>query len=301
VQPLFEHRIELAGYDTRVLELEGDGTPLVLLHGFADSADTWRRLLALLGKSDRRAIAVDLPGFGAAARLDRERPMLEQYDEFAAALIDRVTGEAGADAILVGNSLGGVVSMRAAENRGSPIAGVVAIGPAGLDMPRWFGVIERDPIVRTLLSLPVPQPVLRAAVGEVYRTLAFASPRAMQREVVSAFTSHYVDRRTVRRLLHTGRRLLPELAEPFRFDRVEVPILLIWGERDRMVPHRGARKVVEALPGTRLELLPGAGHCPQVEVPERIGELIAEFEGDVTRHGSASRSALRAPARRPPG
>jgi pimeloyl-ACP methyl ester carboxylesterase len=287
VQPLFEHRIELAGYETRVLELEGEGTPLIFVHGFADSADTWRRMLALMGRSDRRAIAIDLPGFGAAARLDRGVPMLEQYDDFAAALVDHVTAEAGRPALLVGNSLGGVVSMRAAERRESKIAGVVAIGPAGLDMPRWFGVIERDPIVRTLLTLPVPQPVLRTAVGEVYRALAFASPRSMQREVINAFTSHYSGRRDVRRLIHTGRRLLPELHDPFRFEDVQVPIMLIWGERDRMVPHRGARRVIDALPDTRLELLPGAGHCPQIEVPERIGELIAEFEAGLAAAAAA--------------
>jgi pimeloyl-ACP methyl ester carboxylesterase len=129
--------------------------------------------------------------------------------------------------------------------------------------------------------------VLRTAVGEVYRALAFASPRSMQREVINAFTSHYSGRRDVRRLIHTGRRLLPELHDPFRFEDVQVPIMLIWGERDRMVPHRGARRVIDALPDTRLELLPGAGHCPQIEVPERIGELIAEFEAELAAAAAA--------------
>jgi pimeloyl-ACP methyl ester carboxylesterase len=278
MQPLFEHRLGFAGHQTRVLELEGDGPPLVLVHGYADSADTWRRLLALFGKQDRRAIAVDLPGFGAAARLERDRRMLEQYDDFIAAVLDYATDGGSRPAILAGNSLGGVVSLRAAEADDAPLTGVAAIGPAGLDMPRWFGAIEREPIVRTLMALPLPPAVVRAAVGEVYRTLAFANGRRMEREVISAFASHYRSSRDVRRLLHTGRRLLPELNEPFRFERINAPVLLIWGERDRMVPHKGARRVVEALPGTRVELLPGIGHCPQVEVPGRVAELLFEFE-----------------------
>ena len=54
IQPLFEHRLTLAGYRTRVLELEGDGAPIVLLHGYADSADTWRQTLAVLARRGRR-------------------------------------------------------------------------------------------------------------------------------------------------------------------------------------------------------------------------------------------------------
>ena len=69
IQPLFEHRRSFGGYATRVLELEGDGVPMVLFHGYADSADTWRQTLALLARQGRRAIAVDLPGFGTADRL----------------------------------------------------------------------------------------------------------------------------------------------------------------------------------------------------------------------------------------
>src|SRR5260370_26064735 len=84
IQPLFEHRTRLAGYETRVLELEGDGVPILMFHGYADSADTWRQALALLGRRGHRAIAVDLPGFGAADRLKSE-PVLPQLDAFATA------------------------------------------------------------------------------------------------------------------------------------------------------------------------------------------------------------------------
>src|SRR5215217_8058268 len=83
---VLEHRIEIAGHSTRALEVDGDGPGIVLLHGWGDSADTWRPLLAELGTRGRRAIAVDLPGFGEATRLAKGA-LLPQLDAFAAELV----------------------------------------------------------------------------------------------------------------------------------------------------------------------------------------------------------------------
>lgn len=277
MQPLIEHRVELAGFATRALELEGSGPPIVLLHGYADSADTWRLVLDKLARRERRAVAFDLPGFGTAAPLDAG-PVLPQLDAFTTAAVE-YAGRAGERAILAGNSLGGCLALRAGEDDALALAGIVPVAPAGLDMPRWFGVIERDPLVRRLLAapLPVPELVLRRAVGEVYRQLAFASPRGAAREVVNSFTAHHRSKQAVVRLLDNGRRLLPELGAPFRLERIACPVLLVWGERDRMVTHRGARLVTTALPETTYELLEGIGHCPQIEAPDRLARLLVDF------------------------
>lgn len=277
MQPLIEHRLELAGFATRALELEGAGPPIVLLHGYADSADTWRRVLDKLARRDRRALALDLPGFGAAAPLG-PGPVLPQLDAFARAAVEH-TAQDGEAAVLAGNSLGGCVALRAGEDGDLPLAGIVPVAPAGLEMPAWFGVVERDLIVRRLLAAPLPLPeiVLRAAVGEVYRQLAFARPRAAAREVVKAFTDHHRSKQAVVRILDNGRRLLPELEEPFDLRRVGCPVLLVWGDRDRMVTHRGARLVTTALPETTYELLEGIGHCPQVEAPDRLARLLVDL------------------------
>ena len=279
MQPLFEHRLELAGFSTRALELEGKGPPLVLLHGFADSADTWRRVLDRLARTDRRALALDLPGFGAADRL-RPGAVLPQWDAFARAAIAHAAGEAGEPAVLAGNSLGGCIALRAGEHAHElPLQGIVPVAPAGLDMPAWFGIIERDPLVRFVLASPVPLPgrVLRPIVGEAYRQLAFARPRAAAGEVVRAFTEHHRTKDAVQSFLDTGRRLLPELQGCFALDQVTCPVLLVWGDRDRMVTHRGARRITEALPETTYELLEGIGHCPQVEAADRVARLLSEF------------------------
>lgn len=277
-EPLFEHRLELAGYGTRALELEGGGPPIVLFHGYADSADTWRLTLERLGRRGQRALAIDLPGFGESDPL-LAGPVLPQYDAFAEAAIEMAAAEGG-DVFVAGNSLGGCVALRAGERADLPVGGIVPVAPAGLDMPRWFSVIERDLVIRGLLGSPVPppEPVVRAMVGEAYRQLAFARPRAVPADVVRMFTRHHPDARSVRRFLEVGRRLLPEMTlESFHLERVRVPVLLVWGDRDRMVGKEGARHVLEALPGARYEELEGCGHCPQLEQPDRFTDVLASF------------------------
>ena len=280
MEPIIEHNLRLAGYRTRALELEGEGPPLLLLHGYADSADTWRLLLDRLRRRARAAVALDMPGFGTADRLDREAPILPQLDAFADAALERWGGEAADGVVIGGNSLGGTVALRAAErDEDERIAGIVPIAPAGLDMPTWFAAIQGAPLVRAMLRSPVPVPevAVRRAVGTTYRVLAFASPRKADQAVVGAFTTHFGSRRDVVRLLATGRQLLPEIKAPFRLDRISCPVLVVWGERDRMVSSSGAARIAEALPETRVELLPSCGHCPQIEEPDRLAELLAEF------------------------
>lgn len=294
MQPLVEHWLGLGGHETRALELEGDGPPVLLIHGFADSADTWRPVLDLLARRERRALAVDLPGFGAATPLDARALVLDQLDAFVHHAIGYLAADGG-PVVVAGNSLGGCLSLRAAAHPDTPVCGIVPVAPAGFDHPFWFRAIEAQPLLRALLSAPVPVPeiVVRTAVGEVYRQLAFARPRAMDGRVVSAFTYHHRSRRRVSGMLGTGRRLMPELHDPFLLEQIRVPVLLIWGDRDRMVSHKGSRHLLAALPDTRYELYEGIGHCPQVEVPQRVADDLEAFVaslGGVTR-GRRARTA----------
>lgn len=278
-EPLFEHRLELGGYATRVLELEGDGPPIVLVHGYADSADTWRLVLERLGREGRAALAIDLPGFGSADA-PGDGPMLPQYDRVVEAAVRYAATERGRPAVLSGNSLGGCLTLRAGQRDDLPLEGIVPVAPAGLDMPGWFSIIQRDVVMRALLTsrAPLPERVVRRGVGEVYRRLAFARPGEAPAELVAMFTSHHPSVGAVKRLRDLGARLLPELTlESFDLERIALPLLLIWGDRDRMVSHEGARHVLAAVPGARHETLDGVGHCPQLEDPARFTDLLTGF------------------------
>lgn len=285
-----EQRIELDGFGTRALELEPDGPaggPVVLcFHGFSDSADCWRPLLAAMAASGRRAVAYDMPGFGRAARLDREAPILPQLDGFAAAAIEREAERSSTGEVVVcGNSLGGCVTLRAAQRPELPIAGIVPVAPAGLTMAGWLSVIEGEALLRWLLRTPVPMPgiVVREVVGRLYRTLAFAHPGEVDAAAVSSFTRHLSSKRDVVRILGTGRRVIKELGGPYDLERIECPVLLIWGDQDRMVYATGAERVLREVAGARIEMIERCGHCPQVETPERLAELMLGFPAAVAQ------------------
>ena len=276
-----EARREFGGTRTRVLELAGEGRPLLLLHGYSDSADTWRPLLGELAAAGRRALAVDLPGFGRADRL-APGAVLPQLDRFVAAVL-----EEHPDAIVVGNSLGGVAGLRAAQDASLPLAGVVAISPAGLGHARWVDLMEREPVVHRLARAPIPIPIglLRRGIAFAYARLAVA--RRIDPEIGRRYASHYADARAVRRIVGDARTLLGEIASAYELDRITRPVLLVWGERDFLVPSTGAHRVLDAVPGSRLVVLPRTGHCAQLEEPAEVARLLADFDARLDQERAA--------------
>jgi pimeloyl-ACP methyl ester carboxylesterase len=129
-------RANYNGVRTRVLSVPGGGTPLVLLHGYAGSADTWRAVLTGLEQAGRRALAVDLPGFGRAdPRVSG--PMLPQFDGFVDAILDQ-----DGPAVLVGNSLGAATAVRAASRNSEAVKGVVALDDP-LNAQHWLARLAR--------------------------------------------------------------------------------------------------------------------------------------------------------------
>lgn len=280
-----EHRSTLGETQTRVLTVDGEGPPILLLHGYADSADTWRPVLNRLADADRSVMAIDLAGFGSGGDLIADRALLPQWDAMVAEAIAELSElHGGGEVIVAGNSLGGCLALRAAENEEFPIAGIVPIAPAGLDMARWFPVIESERLIRLLrLSpLPIPEFAVREVVGRVYRNLAFSSPEQADASSVASFTQHI---RTVDRGMHVldvGRRLLPELVSPFRLELIDCPLLLVWGSRDRMVFTTGAERVLRTVDYSDIEVIEGCGHCPQVEDPGRLADLLTTFPDPIT-------------------
>lgn len=269
-----ERFVAVGGVSTRVLEVAGTGPTIVLLHGFTDSADTWRPVLAELARMGRRAIAVDLPGMGRADAL--RSPVLRHLDDFVEAVIT----ELGAGrVVLAGNSLGGLLAMRAGSRTDLPIDAVVGIGPAGLGYGWRLEALSRvvpvlHPVLRLFDWVPFPPALLQGTAVWLHRRALV--PSRVTTEHAVRYGGHFRSLRDVARmrsyLIALGRELP---ADPLAPEQIRVPVQLIWGARDRTTDLRSAPAFLAAAPQATLEVLERAGHCPQLQEPGRIAELIA--------------------------
>jgi pimeloyl-ACP methyl ester carboxylesterase len=273
-----EHYERFAGYRTRVLRVAGNGPPLLLLHGFSDSADAWRPVLRVLAGRARAAVAVDLPSHGRADALDDGRAMLPQLTAFTEA----AAVWCGPGTVLAGNSLGGLVGLLLAE-RSEALGGVVGVCPAGFGYSRLMlaGAAQlrtpaRRRAVAMLLGVPPVWLTARAARASIGR--AFGERVGVDPRYALDYAGNVAPRLARRRLLALLYGLHQEaLVSPLRPERVRCPVMLVWGERDPLTPPAAARVLTDALPGVRTEVLARVGHMPQVETPARLVELLLRF------------------------
>jgi pimeloyl-ACP methyl ester carboxylesterase len=258
----------VSGVRWRSRELEGTGTPVVFVHGHLASSATWEDVLRPAA-AGHPAIAVDLPGSGAS-----DRPWPYDYSVGGQARrLDAYLAVRGiARAVLVGNSLGGAAVMALAAERPDRVAALVLVAPATPHAPIAlpFRVMRRRPLGEIALAL-ANRPM--AAYG--LRHYLYGDP--------SRVTAHVVDD-AWRPLAVPGTRraaLAAIRTDPAPFvgieDRIHQPTLIVWGTRDRLLPPAEAERLRARIPGSRVVLLPGAGHLPQREQPEAFARAVAEF------------------------
>lgn len=273
--PILEASPVLHGLRTRTLAVDGDGPSILLLPGLTDSADSWRPLLAELGTRGRRAVAVDLPGAGEAGTFSGGI-RLANLDAFTTAFVEAYAGDE--PAILAGNSLGGLLAMRAATRDDHRLSAIAPIGTAGLAYtPRWL-LLERSvraayPLLQVAYRAPVPAPLVREGAAWLYER-RLSEGRA-DRALARYYASHLDGMRSVRRFTAMMLAVADDVrADPLVPADIRVPVLLIWGDHDRLADVSGAQAVLDVVPDSRLVVLDGCGHCPQMQRPADIAELL---------------------------
>ncbi len=265
----------LARWRTRALEVPGDGPVFLLLHGFADHAGTWLPVLAELEAFGCRAVALDLPGYGEA---DQAGPgdALPQLDAFVRAAIERWTFD-GVAPIVVGNSLGGVLAIRAGQDPNAAVAGVVPVSPAGYGHAWFIDVLERFSQLNPLMFVPiVPMNTFRWLTANGFAWAAAGGGARVLPGICRAAGAQFRTRADVKRVMGSAPDLLKEIRSVSPAP-VTVPCLVIWGQHDRLTLVSGAAVLTGMVPTAELVILDDCGHCAQVTRPDLVAGHLVRF------------------------
>ncbi|MBO9522227.1 MAG: alpha/beta fold hydrolase [Nocardioidaceae bacterium] len=265
------------------VRVSGAGSPVLLLHGIARSLEDWSAAHDLLA-SNHRVISADLPGFGFT-RAFPGRPGLSAFARAMVGLLDAVGVEEPAH--VMGNSLGGGVAMTMAAEHRDRVASLVLVDSVGFGrevnlspLPMTYAVLAGLPLVGKRFA-----PLAREAGAQVCRD-QFFDPSYATPEMIR----HYgrVGRQPDFRNTFLGtafgigvpmvglypgwrRRLLEQVRDS------GVPVLVVWGEADSVLPASHLDAARRALPDAQFHLFGEAGHMPQIEKAEDFVALASEF------------------------
>jgi pyruvate dehydrogenase E2 component (dihydrolipoamide acetyltransferase) len=260
-------RVEIgSGRGLRVRRWEGEGRPLVLLHGLLDDSEGWLRLAT---DTPRPCIAVDLPGFGGS-----DLPRMPRIGSYAADVVAGLRALEIAECTLVGHSLGGAVAA-AVCSRTDAVASLTLLAPAGFGRIRLSEAMTLPGVIH-VAERALPLALLNPLVCTAAYSTFVAHGRLPSRDLVDrlrrrAWHSGPGVRAAVEAIAHAGRDPRGFLHRPIEFDG---PVAALWGASDALVSRAHIRALRAALPQAHVEVWEGMGHHPQRERPHQLARFI---------------------------
>jgi pimeloyl-ACP methyl ester carboxylesterase len=264
-----------------------EGPPVVFVHGLGGSHLNWCLIGPQLA-AGRRVVALDLHGFGMTPGT-RGNSTVQDNTRLLDRFVRTVTGT---PVILVGNSMGGLISLLQAAAAPDTVAGLVLIDPA-LPLPRQapdrqvasqFLLYSIPGLGELYLKMAQARQTPQLAVQRII-DLCFADPSRADPAMVTAAIALAVERQAAphrdESLLAAARSLMRVVGRPRRYfatmAAVGVPVLLIGGTADRLVPVAAVRQAAARNPSWESAILAGVGHTPQLEVPGQVLGVLTDW------------------------
>jgi pyruvate dehydrogenase E2 component (dihydrolipoamide acetyltransferase) len=253
--------VEIGGRNVQYLRLgEGEDPPLILLHGFGGDINIWVFNQGALSEAGRTVYALDLPGHGQSSK-DVGRGDLDSFVEVLAGFMDEMGVQ---KAHLVGHSIGGAVAGSFALAHRERVASLVLIASAGLgeeindDYIEGFIAANRRREMKNVLGL------------------LFANPDLVTRQLVNDELRFKRMDGVDEALRAVADKIFPDgsQAEVPDLSGLDVPILVIWGQDDQIIPVSHTENLPD---GVRVEILEDTGHMPQMESAGRTNRIIEDF------------------------
>jgi pimeloyl-ACP methyl ester carboxylesterase len=268
-----EHQrwVEVAGSPVHYVEL-GEGPPLVLVHGLAGSWQNWLETIPYFARA-HRVLAPDLPGFGASP-MPPDKITMPGYGRLVDGFSAAVGVERGA---VVGHSMGGFIAAEVAIQHSQRVERLALVSAAGITAEHQrnepvLALMRRFEAALTWASThPSPRffmrPRTRRAMG-----LVFAHPEKMPGPLLVEQTEGsgkpgFID----------ALDALSDYPLRDRLERIPVPTLIVWGDRDKLVPLHDADVFGELIPNARKIVYADTGHVPMLERPARFNRDLEQF------------------------
>jgi pimeloyl-ACP methyl ester carboxylesterase len=269
-------RVELPGAEVNYVEI-GEGDPVLFIHGISGSWQNWLENLPHLC-AGRRAVALDLPGFGASP-MPSWRIDMPAYGQLVHDFCEKVGVER---ATLVGNSMGGFISVEAATTDPGRYERLVLVAAAGI-LNTWSPELRATATAwawnqfgphfarrgRAIVSRPRARQIV---FGPFVRYPGRLREDLLLEQIEGGLTKADGFSDALQSLIRHDIR--DRLAD------VEMPTLVIGGLSDRVIPVAAAISYHRRIPGSRLEIFERTGHVPQLERPSRFNALLDEFLAD---------------------
>ena len=273
--------VTVDGLTTRVVEAGSGDQVLVCLHGVGSRADRFTPVMPGLVEAGFRVLAIDFPGHGLADKPIDYGYRPRDFASYVAGVLDELQLSG---VTILGTSLGGQVAATVACDRPELVGGLVLIGTMGL-------------VPMEEAAMVAPEKVSDGSPEAITAKLKLVV--SSQDQVVDAWVreeSQINSSFGAQQALHKAATALNEdSVNDLQVDRLkqrpDLPVLLVWGERDRWTPLSMGYRSRDALPQAELRVMNNCGHAPYFENPARFVEIVAEFiSGDVTRGVAAATS-----------
>lgn len=259
VSPLAGHRVQRYAFAGR----KPGGLPVLLLHGLGGSASSMAPLLSALVPLSSRVVLLELPGHGRSPEPAAGPLSAREYGAVVIACAEELARDHGGKVVLIGNSLGGALSLYTAHERPDLCAGVAGLNPAGAELS--------DEAVH---GLPRSFDDVNAGAAHMAALLFHRTPWPFWL-VARDFARHW-GTPTVQRILDDARAGNDRSLGLEVLTDIHGPVLIVWGAEDRLLPLRSVEDFAR-IAGARVELIPGCGHIPQLERPAATRRAVTSF------------------------
>jgi len=269
----YQRWVHVAGKAVNVIDMPGEGPPVLFIHGLSGCWQNWLENMPHFAAHGHRVVAIDLPGAGES-EMPVEKITIAGYGRTVDALMDVLGLDA---ACIVGNSMGGFIGAEVAIAHPQRVERLVLVSAAGLTIENQrneplLALLRMTEGIATRLAAQTDLPVRRKRVRRIALAAVFAHPSRLSTELV-----YEVTRGSAKPHFVPALDALTSYPIRARLPEIECPTLIVWGDRDRLVPVGDAHEFEQLISGSRKVIFEDTGHLAMVERPVAFNALLERF------------------------